>query len=259
MQPSKHNGRISCAESNTLYVRNVPASASVEEIRSLLSMYGTLVSSATRRDNLGAPVWVVYAEYDCVSCAKNSLARLHGNTSFFGVTPPILAKFADSTEIKEDRRRRRGEATGAASPSPSSATPSSQPSLAPVSDGDSQHAPISVSEGAVKRSVPPPRPWIPILGHDEQRRSTASSGHIPQRCSGGATRNAVYQPSPPLFANYLDPLSLVPALTPLQVMAASQGCVPMPGTAGLPLWAPEMFLQNFMNPFQQAPSMSPWQ
>ena len=108
MQPSKHDGRISCIESNALYIRNIPMTVSGDEIQSFLSLYGTLVYSAMRQDHYGNRVWVVYAEYHCVDCAKQSLTKFHGSTSFFDSPLPLLAKFADTNEVKEDRRRRRG-------------------------------------------------------------------------------------------------------------------------------------------------------
>lgn len=110
MQPSKHDGRISCAESNALYVRNIPVAASRDDIQSFLTQAGTLSYSVMRPDNYGSPVWVVYAEYDCIECARQSLKLFHGNKSFFaGSDRPILAKFADTTEIKEYRRKHRGD------------------------------------------------------------------------------------------------------------------------------------------------------
>jgi len=107
MQPSKHDGRISCAESNALYVRNIPMTVSREDIQTFLSQCGTLSYSVMRPDNYGSPVWVAYAEYDCTDCAKASLKMFHGNTTYFSSSLPILAKFADSNEVKDDRRRRR--------------------------------------------------------------------------------------------------------------------------------------------------------
>jgi RNA recognition motif-containing protein len=109
LQPSKHNGRISCAESNALYVRNIPISTTRGEILAFLSQVGTLSHSVMRPDNYGSPVWVVYAEYDCIECAKQSLKLFHGNTSYFSPMLPILAKYADTNEIKEYRRKQRQE------------------------------------------------------------------------------------------------------------------------------------------------------
>jgi RNA recognition motif-containing protein len=110
MQPSKHDGRISCAESNALYVRNIPITVSRSDIQAFLMQSGTLSYSVMRPDNYGSPVWVVYAEYDCIECAKQSLKLFHGNTSYFGAAVPILAKFADSNEVKEYRRKQRHDA-----------------------------------------------------------------------------------------------------------------------------------------------------
>lgn len=109
MQPSKHDGRISCVESHALYIRNIPMAATRDEIHSFLGQYGTLAYSVMRPDNYGSPVWVVYAEYDCVECAKSSLKMFHGSSAFFANGLPILAKYADSSEIKEYRRHRRLE------------------------------------------------------------------------------------------------------------------------------------------------------
>jgi hypothetical protein len=163
MQPSKHDGRISCAESPNLFIRNIPLSTAVSDIRSLLSTYGTLVSSACRPDNLGAPVWVVYAEYDCVTCARNTLSMLHGNTSCFGGDVPLLAKFADSSEVKDERRRRREAAT---SSGPAQLLPQ-QPGGSPP---DHSH---------VKRSTVPPQPWTPISGQDSSWKPNELSPPAP--------------------------------------------------------------------------------
>jgi RNA recognition motif-containing protein len=113
LQPSKHDGHMSCAESNALYIRNIPMSASRDDINKFLSQCCEVSYSVMRPDNYGSPVWVAYVEYDCTDCAKKSLKMFHGNNSYFSSPLPILAKFADSNEVKDDRRKRRTEVTEA--------------------------------------------------------------------------------------------------------------------------------------------------
>jgi len=172
MQPSKHDGRISCAESNALYIRNIPMTVTRDEIQSFLSLYGTLSYSVMRQDNYGSPVWVVYAEYDCVDCAKQSLKMFHGSSSYFPSSLPILAKYADSNEIKEDRRRRRNDSPdGEATAPTASAAPAMEP--VPSCPGMYRHNPYSSVIGSVavtrkpivqseRRACPRVGPWIPI-------------------------------------------------------------------------------------------------
>jgi len=174
MQPSKHDGRISCAESNALYIRNIPMTATRDDIQSFLSLYGTLSYSVMRQDNYGSPVWVVYAEYDCVDCAKQSLKMFHGNSSYFPSALPILAKYADSNEIKEDRRRRRNDSPNGEDAS-SVPNVAAAPVLEPVAScpGTYRHNPYSsvfsagtltrkVTVQAERRACPRVGPWIPI-------------------------------------------------------------------------------------------------
>ncbi|CAJ1031966.1 putative RNA recognition motif (RRM, RBD, or RNP domain) [Leishmania utingensis] len=105
--PSNHNGKIFTEESNALYIRNIPMSVGQEKMEHFLKSFGNLIYFAMREDHYGSPVWVVYAEYETVEDAKNALAKLHGNSTYFHGSVPILAKFEDSDDAKKARRRRR--------------------------------------------------------------------------------------------------------------------------------------------------------
>ena len=201
MQPSKHDGRISCAESNALYVRNIPMTVSRDDIQKFLSQCGTLSYSVMRPDNYGSPVWVVYAEYDCTDCAKQSLRMFHGNTTYFSSPLPILAKFADSNEVKEDRRKRR-DFCGP----PGSETRSGQqhhPAEACASSRDEEQG-TSPSINAAQtagggRGVP--KVWIPLVTPDATPRRSQCSGrveHSTQPAQNGRLVNSM-QPLPTVF------------------------------------------------------------
>ncbi|GET90824.1 RNA-binding protein, putative [Leishmania tarentolae] len=105
--PSNHNGKIFTEERKALYIRNIPISVEQEKLERFLKTFGNLVYFAMREDHYGNPVWVVYAEYETVEDAKNALAKLHGNSTYFQGSAPILAKFEDSDDAKKERRRRR--------------------------------------------------------------------------------------------------------------------------------------------------------
>ena len=172
MQPSKHDGRISCAESNALFVRNIPMTVSRDDIQKFLSQCGTLSYSVMRPDNYGSPVWVVYAEYDCTDCAKQSLKLFHGNTTYFSSPLPILAKFADSNEVKDDRRKRRHDTVEV-----NAVTDSPVKEIVPGFPNTYRHNPYTSSviaesspastkqhatRVAERRACPQVGPWIPI-------------------------------------------------------------------------------------------------
>ncbi|KAG5472438.1 hypothetical protein LSCM1_03837 [Leishmania martiniquensis] len=105
--PSNHNGKIFIEESNALYIRNIPMSVGQERVERFLKTFGNLIYFAMREDHYGNPVWVVYAEYETIEDAKNALSKLHGNSTYFHGSAPILAKFEDSEDAKRERRRRR--------------------------------------------------------------------------------------------------------------------------------------------------------
>ncbi|KEG07349.1 RNA-binding protein [Trypanosoma grayi] len=118
--PSQHSGKAAFSVSNALYIRNIPITVPQEQVEQFLASFGTLTYCATREDHYGNPVWVVYAEYDCLECSKNVLQKLHGNSEHFR-GPPVMVKYADSEEAKRERRRRREEGKLARAPAPRSA------------------------------------------------------------------------------------------------------------------------------------------
>jgi hypothetical protein len=108
MQPSTHNGNTAAAESRALYVRNIPLSAQPHEVEELFRRFGTVTSFALRQDYHGNAVWVVFVEYETIDSAKMALQALHHTWTIFpGGTAPVLAKFAESEELKQERRRHR--------------------------------------------------------------------------------------------------------------------------------------------------------
>ncbi|KEG06613.1 RNA-binding protein [Trypanosoma grayi] len=116
--PSQHSGKAAFSVSNALYIRNIPITVPQEQVEQFLASFGTLTYCATREDHYGNPVWVVYAEYDCLECSKNALQKLHGRNCYFNSNSSIMAKYADSEETKQERRRRREE--GQLAPAPAS-------------------------------------------------------------------------------------------------------------------------------------------
>ncbi|ORC90856.1 RNA-binding protein [Trypanosoma theileri] len=118
--PSQHSGKAAASASNALYIRNIPVSVPQHQVEQFLASFGTLLYCAMREDHYGSPVWVVYAEYDCLDCSANALRKLHGNSQHFG-NPPVMVKYADSEEAKRERRRRREEGKSAPAPAPRSA------------------------------------------------------------------------------------------------------------------------------------------
>ncbi|ORC90857.1 RNA-binding protein [Trypanosoma theileri] len=121
--PSQHSGRSAFYASNALYIRNIPVSVPQHQVEQFLASFGTLLYCAMREDHYGSPVWVVYAEYDCLDCSANALRKLHGKNCYFNGASAIMAKYADSEETKQERRRRReeGKSAPATAPAPRSA------------------------------------------------------------------------------------------------------------------------------------------
>ncbi|CAD2218061.1 RNA-binding protein [Angomonas deanei] len=107
--PSEHDGKNADVASRALYIRNVPLSATKEQIEVFLNSFGHLTYCAIREDHYGNPVWVIYAEYETLEAAKNALSKIHGNNTFFQNSVPLLAKFEDTNYAKVERRKRREE------------------------------------------------------------------------------------------------------------------------------------------------------
>ncbi|CBZ28897.1 putative RNA-binding protein [Leishmania mexicana MHOM/GT/2001/U1103] len=157
--PSNHNGKIFTEESNALYIRNIPMSVGQEKVERFLKTFGNLIYFAMREDHYGNPVWVVYAEYETVEDAKNALAKLHGNNTYFHGSAPILAKFEDSDDAKKERRRRR--------------------------DGMQTHAPNS---GCI---FPPPHSHHENSGSLHTSSTTLSNENGPSNSHGGSSNRTV--------------------------------------------------------------------
>eukprot|EP00796_Vickermania_ingenoplastis_P005962 gene5962-4271_t len=104
--PSKHDGKAATEEKNALFIRNIPNTVPRMKVEEFLRNFGNLTYCSMRDDHHGGNVWVVYAEYDSVQSAANSLKNLHGKR-FFRQSIPVIAKYADSDELKKERRRRR--------------------------------------------------------------------------------------------------------------------------------------------------------
>lgn len=103
---SKHSGREVAAENECLYIRNIPNSWPMANVERFIAQHGKPVYSAVRSDHLGSPVWVVFVEYDSIESARKTLKALHG-MSLGPRSPPILAKFAESEDVKKNRRNRK--------------------------------------------------------------------------------------------------------------------------------------------------------
>lgn len=103
---SKHTGREVAAENECLYIRNIPNTWPMPTVENFIAQHGKPVYSAVRSDHLGSPVWVVFVEYDSVESARQTLKALHG-FSLGPRSPPILAKYAESEDVKKNRRNRK--------------------------------------------------------------------------------------------------------------------------------------------------------
>lgn len=104
--PSKHSGKEVAKENECLYIRNIPNTWPMAEVEGFIARHGKPVYSAVRNDHLGSPVWVVFVEYDSIESARSALQTLHGLCPCPN-SPPILAKYAESDEIKKIRRDRK--------------------------------------------------------------------------------------------------------------------------------------------------------
>lgn len=109
---SEHSGKTAVSPSTALYIRNIPMTVPQDQVSNFLASFGNLLYCAMREDHHGNPVWVVYAEYDCLECSTAVLQQLHGNSQHFGL-PAVMVKYADSREAKLERRRRRQEGKAA--------------------------------------------------------------------------------------------------------------------------------------------------
>ena len=100
--PSKHDAGKGIQVGPVLYVRNVPAVATREEVEAMLESFGSVIFCAMREEPDGLPVWVILVEYDCQQCADNALSHLRHNTTLYPrQRPPVIAKYAKAM----DRRR----------------------------------------------------------------------------------------------------------------------------------------------------------
>ncbi|KAF5226601.1 putative RNA-binding protein [Trypanosoma cruzi] len=228
--PSQHSGRAAVSPSNALYIRNIPITVPQAQVERFLSTFGTLAFCAMREDHYGNPVWVVYAEYDCLGCSKNALQRLHGSSEhFYG--PPVMVKYADTDEAKQERRRRREEGKVPRAPPPRSVCvfPPTRQTAAPevhqcncmdVATAFSNNGNITVA--ACPREVTPSRDSTscslgPNLSSDTS--STASSAH--------KVLDNVFTPPPPTLLGLAAPppmFSVPPQSQPLPMDTLDASC-----------------------------------
>ena len=106
--PSKHDAKNAIDPSPSLYVRNVPVTASREEVERMLEQFGSVAFCAMREEPDGLPVWVILVEYDCQQCADNALSHLRHNTTLYPGGPlPVIAKYAKAMDRKRSLTSRK--------------------------------------------------------------------------------------------------------------------------------------------------------
>lgn len=152
--PSKHDGKAATEEKSALFIRNIPKSLSYDRVMDFISQHGTLTNFSMREDHLGYNVWVVYAEYDSVQSAAASLKALHGKR-FFNQSVPVIAKYADSDQLKKERRKRRELMQ---KDSKETVSPEAEPVPPPAMPMPESHPPPSLSHPMHHFYQPPPNP-----------------------------------------------------------------------------------------------------
>ncbi|CAG9578454.1 putative RNA-binding protein [Leishmania major strain Friedlin] len=252
--PSNHNGKIFTEESNALYIRNIPISIGQEKMERFLRTFGNLIYFAMREDHYGNPVWVVYAEYETVDDAKNALAKLHGNNTYFHGSVPILAKFEDSDDAKKERRRRRD---GMQTHAPNSGCIFPPPHSHHENSGSLHTASTTLSSESIVSS-----------GHGGssnrtvESKTSSKSTAGPRRSGTGGIAAAV-----PLLTPASAPPPFLPAMTdvaqntptaafsmPQQLLQSTPGYFYTLGESGQQIFVPASSFSSSMPPYNFAPA-----
>ncbi|RNE95539.1 RNA-binding protein, partial [Trypanosoma conorhini] len=207
--PSQHSGKAAVSPSNALYIRNIPITVPRAQVEEFLSAFGTLTYCAMREDHYGNPVWVVYAEYDCLECSKNALLRLHGSSEHF-TGPPVMVKYADNDEAKQERRRRREEGKVSRAPPPRSVCvfpPTRHVATPELHQSNYVDAPATVSNTSSLSAAACPCDFT-------RSRDSAACSVGPAQCSDTSSTassvrkvadNVFTSPAPPLMDTALPP------------------------------------------------------
>jgi hypothetical protein len=238
--PSKHDGRTAAVESNALYIRNIPISVTYPEVHSLLSRFGTVTCCSLRPDNHGQAVWVVFAVFDTVRSASDALRVLHGSTTHFQSTVPILAKFQDSEEAKQERRKRRSHDESSAGRSDESPHTSAGASLTTPPHHSQAHRP-----GNFNGPLPPPR-WQEVVrdgkyvADDTPPVANRVAGKTPALLHPSGTMMPPFPPSPYMVGGVARSPMVHPSASLFSGIPLFRGD-PMNSLGAMTIWNPALF------------------
>jgi RNA recognition motif-containing protein len=194
MQPSNHDGRIASAESRAVYLRNIPMAATKADVEDLLLPFGTITTFSLRPDFHGSAAWVVYVEYETIESAKKAMLALHQKWTRLPGPAPVIAKFADTDELKRERRKHRDAMERSNTDCISSQT------LSPRQD-DTETASLLTNPPKVLQQCHPPFTTTPQL-HD----TTNSFVALVSICSDDSSQ--------PIFEQDVDNMSFNNSVTP---------------------------------------------
>ena len=114
IKPSDWDGKHGAAETNAIYVRNIPCASTDEMIRSYFEQVGEVTNvtsraQTTRNDSTsdGTPQKQAMIEFSSISTARAAIEHAHRKCIFPGAKTPVLAKFADLPEVKHNKRQQK--------------------------------------------------------------------------------------------------------------------------------------------------------
>ena len=107
---SQHDGRAAAVESSVIYVRNVPIGIAEDQVSAYFGKFGTVTGFAMKADTTSTNHRLATVEFKTVASAREAIEKTHNKKVFDqNADRPVLAKFADSNEVKAKRREKREE------------------------------------------------------------------------------------------------------------------------------------------------------
>jgi hypothetical protein len=213
---AKTSGRSGLQQTPKLYVRNVPKALTLDILRDHFSTFGPLVKISFREDGtqVAAPsahraylatTQVLFLEYESAHQAEEAVRATHNSRPWphLQMVVPLLAKPAETSEMRNERRLRQQTRIPATSTlpqcsqgfqtQPSSQTPpfAQPPSIAPPSS----HMPVAMTTAALA----PPQPHPATMAHAPPSYPLTHS-HAVHDASLSSVPPYVYYSVPPQFA-----------------------------------------------------------
>ena len=105
--PAQHDGSLAAAESATVFIRNIPCHIDGASLEQFCSKFGVVLTVDMSVVSAVPVMRKACVDFDSVESARRCIDACHGRMPFDHCTIPVLAKFADSSDVRKQRKAKK--------------------------------------------------------------------------------------------------------------------------------------------------------